>query len=328
MKEIMLRLTAHETLSREEAKNVLLRITKGEFNNSLVASFLTVFMMRNITVDELAGFRDAMLELCLQVDLSDFNTIDLCGTGGDGKHSINISTLASFVVAGAGEKVAKHGNYGVSSACGSSNIMEYYGYKFTNNRDELLKQIENAGICFLHAPLFHPAMKNIAPIRKELGLKTFFNMLGPLINPSFPGNQLTGVFNLETARLFNYIYQGTEKNFSIVYSLDGYDEISLTSDFKIISNHEEQLLSPEQAGFTQITPEDILGGKTVKESAEIFLRILEGEGTDAWNDVITINAGLALKCICQNKTQDECIEIANESLRSGKALKAFSRVLS
>ncbi len=327
MNEIMLRLTAHETLSRKEAKDVLMRITKGEFNTSLTASFLTVFMMRNITVDELAGFRDALLELCLQIDFSDFNTIDLCGTGGDGKHSINISTLASFVVAGAGEKVAKHGNYGVSSSCGSSNIMEYYGYKFTNNRDELLNQLDKAGICFLHAPLFHPAMKNVAPIRRELGLKTFFNMLGPLVNPSFPPNQLTGVFNLETARLFNYIYQGTEKNYTIVYSLDGYDEISLTSDFKMISNREEQLLSPEQAGFSQLSPVAIAGGKSVKESAGIFLKILEGEGTEAWNAVVVINAGMALKCIYKEKSMEECMGMAGESLHGGKALRAFSRVL-
>lgn len=326
MKEVLLRLTAHETLSREEAKKILMRITKGEFNNSLVASFLTVYMMRNITVDELAGFRDALLELCLPVDLSDFNTIDLCGTGGDGKHSINISTLASFVVAGAGEKVAKHGNYGVSSACGSSNIMEYFGYKFSNNRDELLKQLEKSGICFLHAPLFHPAMKTIAPIRRELGLKTFFNMLGPLVNPSFPHNQLTGVYNLETARLFNYIYQGTDKNYTIVYSLDGYDEISLTSDFKLISNQEEQLLSPEQAGFSHLTPDEIRGGETVKESAEIFLRILKGEGTAAWNSVVTVNAGMALKCMYMEKTPEDCIAMAQDSLLNGKALQAFNKV--
>jgi anthranilate phosphoribosyltransferase len=249
MKQILLKLTAHQFLEREEACDVLIRIARSEYNQSEVSAFLTVFMMRSITVDELAGFRDALLELCLHTDLSDFNTIDLCGTGGDGKNTFNISTLASFVVAGAGEKVAKHGNYGVSSNCGSSNVMEFYGYEFTNDRDTLLKQLENAGICFLHAPLFHPAMKAVAPIRRELGLKTFFNMLGPMVNPSFPKNQLTGVFNLETARLYNYIYQRTDKNYSIVYSLDGYDEISLTSAFKIISNHEEQLLFPKILGL-------------------------------------------------------------------------------
>ncbi len=327
MKEILLRLTAHETLSREEAKDVLFKITKGDYNTSQVAVFLTVYMMRNITVEELAGFMDALLELCIPVDLSAYNTIDLCGTGGDGKHSINISTLASFVVAGAGEKVAKHGNYAVSSSCGSSNVMEYFGYKFSNNRDDILKKLDKAGICFLHAPLFHPGMKAVAPLRKEIGLKTFFNMLGPLVNPSFPENQLTGVFNLETARLFNYIYQGTNKNYSIVHSLDGYDEISLTSDFKLITNHEELLLSPEQTGFSRITPSEIKGGNSVKESAEIFLKILKGEGREAWNSVVIVNAGMALKCLHQYKTQEECIGLAYDSLISGNAFKAFKKAV-
>ena len=242
MKEILQRLTSHLTLEREEARNILIRIASGEYNNSQVSSFLTVYMMRMITVHELAGFRDALLDLCLATDLSEFETIDLCGTGGDGKNTFNISTLSSFVVAGAGGKVAKHGNYGVSSACGSSNVMEYLGYKFTNNRDSLKNQLDKANICFLHAPLFHPAMKTVAPIRRELSVKTFFNLLGPMVNPSSPKNQLVGVWNLETARLYNYIYQQTDKNYTILYSLDGYDEISLTSEYKMITNLEEELL--------------------------------------------------------------------------------------
>lgn len=327
MKQILLRLTSHEFLNREEARDILTRITNSEFSNSEVAAFLTVYMMRTISVEELSGFRDALLDLCLITDLSDFNTIDLCGTGGDGKHTFNISTLASFIAAGAGEKVAKHGNYGVSSNCGSSNVMEYYGYKFTNNRDSLLNQLEKAGICFLHAPLFHPAMKTVAPIRRELGVKTFFNMLGPMVNPSFPKNQLTGVFSLETARLYNYIYQRTDKNYTIVYSLDGYDEISLTSEFKLISNREEQLLSPENIGFSELTPDDILGGNTVAESAGIFMEILKGNGTPAMNSVVTVNAAMALRCIYNERTVEECIGIANESLISGKAMKAFKNLL-
>ena len=254
MKEILQRLTSHLPLEREEAKNVLKKIAAGDYNNSQVSAFLTVFMMRMITVNELAGFRDALLELCLATDLSEFDTIDLCGTGGDGKNTFNISTLSSFVVAGAGGKVAKHGNYGVSSACGSSNVLEYLGYKFTSDRDTLRHQIDKANICFLHAPLFHPAMKTVAPIRRELGVKTFFNMLGPMVNPSFPHNQLVGVWNLETARLYNYIYQQTDKNYTIIYSLDGYDEISLTSEFKMISNMEEELLDPEKIGFPRFAP--------------------------------------------------------------------------
>ncbi len=315
------------TLGREEAKNILKKIAGGEYNNSQVSAFLTVFMMRMVTVHELAGFRDALLELCLAVDLSEFDTIDLCGTGGDGKNTFNISTLSSFVVAGAGCKVAKHGNYGVSSACGSSNVLEYLGYKFTSDRDILRSQLDRSNICFLHAPLFHPAMKAVGPIRRELGVKTFFNMLGPMVNPSFPGNQLTGVWNLETARLYNYIYQQTDKNYSIVYSLDGYDEVSLTSEFKMISNDEEELLTPEKTGFPRLSPDDLKGGVTVAESVKIFLNILDGNGTRAQKSVVAVNSGLALKKMFPSKDLQECISIAEESLQEGKAKSMLHKLL-
>jgi anthranilate phosphoribosyltransferase len=327
MKEILQRLTSHLTLDREEAKNTLKRIAAGEFNNSQVSSFLTVYMMRMITVNELSGFRDALIDLCLTTDLSEYNSIDLCGTGGDGKNTFNISTLASFVAAGAGCKVTKHGNYGVSSSCGSSNVMEYLGYKFTNNHSALRKQLETANICFLHAPLFHPAMKAVGPIRKELSVKTFFNMLGPMVNPSLPPNQIIGVWNLETARLYNYIYQQTDKNFTILYSLDGYDEISLTSEFKLISNNEEELLSPEKAGFAMLRHEDIRGGASVEESVRIFMNILEGKGTAAQNSVVTANAGIAIKKIFKDKSLQQCFQIAEESLKSGRALKQLKKLL-
>jgi anthranilate phosphoribosyltransferase len=327
MKEILQRLTSHLTLEREEAKEILKRITNGEYNNSQVASFLTVFMMRMITVHELAGFRDALLELCLVTDLSEFDTIDLCGTGGDGKNTFNISTLSSFVVAGAGGKVAKHGNYGVSSACGSSNVLENLGYKFTNNRDVLRNQLDKVNICFLHAPLFHPAMKTVAPFRRELSLKTFFNLLGPMVNPTFPRNQLVGVWNLETARLYNYIYQQTDKNYTIVYSLDGYDEISLTTEFKLISNHEEELLSPEKIGFSRLNAEDLKGGTTVEESVKIFLNILEGKGTSAQNAVVIVNSGMALKKLNPKKCLPDCFELAKDSLMGGRALKSLRKLL-
>ncbi|MDP3003289.1 MAG: anthranilate phosphoribosyltransferase [Bacteroidales bacterium] len=327
MKEILQRLTSHLTLEREEARNILKKIANGEYNNSQVSSFLTVFMMRMITVHELAGFRDALLDLCLATDLSEFDTIDLCGTGGDGKNTFNISTLSSFVVAGAGGKVAKHGNYGVSSACGSSNVMEYLGYKFTNNRDTLRNQLEKANICFLHAPLFHPAMKAVAPIRKELSVKTFFNMLGPMVNPSFPRNQLVGVWNLETARLYNYIYQQTDKNFTIIYSLDGYDEISLTSEFKMISNQEEELLSPEKINYPRLTHEELKGGTTVEESVKIFLNILEGKGTTAQKAVVIVNSGMALKKLFPGKSLPECFELAEDSLQGGRAKNLLRKLL-
>lgn len=327
MKEILQKLTSHLTLEREEARNILKKIAGGEYNNSQVSSFLTVYMMRMITVHELAGFRDALLDLCLAVDLSEFDTIDLCGTGGDGKNTFNISTLSSFVVAGAGGKVAKHGNYGVSSSCGSSNVMEHLGYKFTNNRDSLRNQLEKANICFLHAPLFHPAMKTVAPIRRELSVKTFFNILGPMVNPSFPGNQMIGVWNLETARLYNYIYQQTDKNFTILYSLDGYDEISLTSEFKLISNSEEELLSPEKIGFPLLNQADLKGGDNVEDSVKIFLKILEGKGTPAQNAVVIANSGIALKKVYQEKSLAECFNLAEESLNGGKALQMLKKLL-
>jgi anthranilate phosphoribosyltransferase len=327
MKEILQRLTSHLTLEREEARNILKKITNSEYNNSQVSSFLTVFMMRMITVHELAGFRDALLDLCLATDFSEFDTIDLCGTGGDGKNTFNISTLSSFVVAGAGGKVAKHGNYGVSSACGSSNVMEFLGYKFTNNRDALRNQLDKANICFLHAPLFHPAMKAVAPIRRELSVKTFFNMLGPMVNPSFPHNQLVGVWNLETARLYNYIYQQTDKNYTILYSLDGYDEISLTSEFKMISNQEEELLSPEKIGYSRFSHEELKGGTTVEESVKIFTNILEGKGTAAQKAVLIVNSGMALKKLFPGKSLPECFELAEDSLQGGKAIHILKKLL-
>lgn len=325
MKQILNRLINHETISQEEAKQVLVNISKGNYNQSQIASFLTVYMMRSVTIEELKGFRDALLELCLAVDLSDYNSIDLCGTGGDGKNTFNISTLSSFVTAGAEIKVTKHGNYGVSSISGSSNVMEYLGIKFSNNKDFLERCLEQAGICVLHAPLFHPAMKNVAPIRKELGVKTFFNMLGPMVNPSFPKNQLVGVFNLELARLYGYMYQNTDKNFTILHALDGYDEISLTGETKIISNKAEMILSPESFGVKQINQQDIYGGNTVKASADIFMKVISGKGTEAQNDVVCANAGMAVATV-KNISSIEGFEMAKESLLSGKGLKALKKL--
>ncbi len=325
MKKILNRLINHEKITKEEAKNVLVNISKGNYNNSQIASFLTVYMMRTISIAELDGFREALLELCLPIDFSDFNTIDLCGTGGDGKDTFNISTLSSFVTAGADVKVSKHGNYGVSSSCGSSNVLEYLGIKFTNKETILNKAIDQAGICFLHAPLFHPAMKNVAPIRKELGLKTFFNMLGPMVNPSFPKNQIVGVFNLELARMYSYLYQNTDINYAILHDLEGYDEISLTGKTKIISNNEDKILSPEELEINAISEKDIYGGKNVEESAAIFINILTGNGTEAQNNVICANAGLAIS-IAKKISHIEGFALAKESLESKKALSCFKKL--
>ncbi len=309
-------------LSKADAKQILVNIAKGEYNTSQIAAFLTVYMMRSITIEELEGFRDALLELCVAVDLADYNPIDLCGTGGDGKDTFNISTLASFVTAGAGVKVTKHGNYGVSSKCGSSNVMEYLGIKFSNKSDFLEKSIDKAGICVLHAPLFHPAMKNVAPIRRELGVKTFFNMLGPMVNPAFPKNQMVGVFNLELARMYGYLYQNTDKKFTVLHALDGYDEISLTGATKTISNHSEGILNPSDFGVSAINQTDIAGGESIEDSAKIFVNILKGKGTEAQNNVVCANAGVAIATV-KGLTPKAGFEMAMESLLQGKGLNAL-----
>lgn len=326
MKKILNTLINHDTISKEEAKQVLVNISKGEYNQSQIASFLTVYMMRSVTVEELEGFRDALLELCLAVDFSGYNAIDLCGTGGDGKNTFNISTLSSFVTAGAGINVTKHGNYGVSSISGSSNVLEHLGVKFSNDHRFLKKCIDKARICILHAPLFHPAMKNVAPIRKELGVKTFFNMLGPMVNPAFPKNQMVGVFNLELARMYGYLYQNTDKNYAILHALDGYDEISLTGKTKVISNQTETILSPEDFGVRSIKQEDIFGGNTVKDSAKIFMKVIEGNGTDAQNNVVCANAGMAIATV-KNLKPIEGFELAKESLLGGKAGKCLKTLI-
>ncbi|MBC7615456.1 MAG: anthranilate phosphoribosyltransferase [Pedobacter sp.] len=327
MKKILNHLFENKTFSREEAQRILTSIAMGEFNSSQIAAFITAYGMRNITVYELQGFRDAMLDLCLKIDLSDFELVDLCGTGGDGKDTFNISTLASFVVAGAGYKVAKHGNYGVSSGCGSSNVMEFLGYTFTNDESTLKRSLDQAGICFLHAPLFNPAMKTVAPIRKELGVKTFFNMLGPMVNPAQPKNQIIGVFSLELARLYAYLYQQTDKNYTIIHAVDGFDEISLTCDFKTFSKNGETLNKVSDLGFEEIAEKEIQGGDTVESSAEIFINVLNGKGTDAQTNVVLTNSALAIQTIKETMAFADCYYEAEESLSTKKALKSFKNLI-
>ena len=326
MKTILNRLINHEQLNKEEAREVLVNISEGKYNTSQIAAFITVYMMRSITVEELAGFRDALLDLCIAVPFDDYNAIDLCGTGGDGKNTFNISTLSSFVAAGAGINVTKHGNYGVSSVSGSSNVMESFGIKFTNDADFLKRCLDEAGICVLHAPLFHPAMKNVGPIRRELGVKTFFNMLGPMVNPAFPENQLVGVFNLELARLYGYLYQDTKKNFTILHSIDGYDEISLTGNTKAIRNTSERMLTAEDFGVHTIKQEDIYGGDTIESSAAIFKKVISGKGTEAQNNVVCANAGMAIATV-KNLEPKAGFELAKESLLSGKGLERLNKLI-
>lgn len=327
MKKILHFLFEHKSLSREQAKEVLLNISQGMYNESELASFITVYLMRSITIAELQGFRDALLELCVAVNLDGLEVMDIVGTGGDGKNTFNISTLSCFVVAGTGNKVAKHGNYGASSISGSSNVMEKLGYKFKNDTGSLQQEINDANLCFLHAPLFHPALKAVGAIRKNLGVRTFFNMLGPMVNPAFPKYQLVGVYNLEMARIYNYLLQETRSSFTIIHSLDGYDEISLTGDTKVITNKGEQILSAETLGKRTVAEADIYGGDTVDEAAKIFVSILKGEGTWAQNAVVLANSAMALNCTGKYGDYDECYQLAIESLESGRALQVLKKLV-
>lgn len=327
MKQILAHLFEHKSFSRQEAYDILTHIASGKYNNSQIVAFMTAYGMRSIRVEELAGFRDAMYDLCLKIDFGANDLIDLCGTGGDGKNTFNISTLASFIVAGAGYQVAKHGNYGVSSGCGSSNVMEYLGYAFTNDKSKILQQLETANICFLHAPLFHPAMKTVAPLRRELGFKTFFNMLGPLVNPANPRFQSVGVFSLELARLYGYLYQKSGKQYTILHALDGYDELSLTGDFKVINNTGEHYLTLRDLGLDRVSPEAIHGGETVEEAAAIFVKILNGEGCEVQNKVVLANAAMAIQTIKPLQSFGDCFQEAEAALTSKRALKSFKKLI-
>jgi len=327
MKKILQYLFEHKTLSRETAKEVLLNIGRAVYNEHEVTAFMTVYLMRSITIEELQGFRDALLELCVPLDMSGYSTIDIVGTGGDGKNTFNISTLACFIVAGAGQKVTKHGNYGATSVSGASNVMEQLGYKFKNDSTRLRKEVEEANICFLHAPLFHPALKAVAPIRKNLGIRTFFNMLGPMVNPAAPGCQLVGVYNLEMARIYNYLLQQTGKAFTIIHSLDGYDEISLTNDTRVITNKGEKIMTPQQLGKRSVQATDIYGGNSVEEAARLFSKILKGEGSWAQNAVVFANAAMALQCTGNFASYDEAYAAAVESLETGKANDALRKLI-
>jgi anthranilate phosphoribosyltransferase len=327
MKKILQLLFAYKTLDRATAREVLLNIGKGVYNEHEIASFVTVYLMRSITIEELQGFRDALMELCVPVELGGIDTMDIVGTGGDGKNTFNISTLACFIVAGAGQPVAKHGNYGATSISGSSNVMEQLGYMFSNNAEKLKKEIEVAGITFMHAPLFHPALKVVAPIRKNLGVRTFFNMLGPMVNPANPAYQLVGVYSQEMGRIYNYLLQPAGKPFTIIHSLDGYDEISLTNDTKVITQSGEKIMTPEQLGKRFVLEQDIKGGDTPEEAAQIFKRIIKGEGTWAQNAVVLANAAMALHCTGKYKNYETAYLAAVDSLETGKALKTLNKLI-
>ncbi len=327
MKSLLNRLYEHDLLSRQEARQALLDIASGTCNEIQLAAFATVFNMRPITLSELQGFRDALLELCVPLDLEGLETVDVVGTGGDGKNTFNISTASCVVIAGAGYSVSKHGSYGVSSAVGSSDVLIQLGYAFTNDQDTLRRQLERSNMCFLHAPLFHPALKVAAPVRKQMGTKTFFNMLGPLVNPVQPRFQMFGTFSMELLRMYQYIMQQSGRRFTIVYALDGYDEVSLTGDFKMVSNDSERILSPSDIGAKTVAQQDLFGGDTSAEAADIFLGILQNTCSPAQKQVVAVNAGLAIHTIKPEQSIPDCIAEALESIESGKAYAGLRRLL-
>lgn len=326
MKEVLQYLFEYKTLSRKRASEVLVEISQGRYSEAEIASFVTVFMMRSITIEEMSGFRDALLQLCHAINLNGAEAIDIVGTGGDGKNTFNISTLSCFIVAGTGQKVAKHGNYGATSVSGSSNVMENLGYKFSNDAAKLTNEIEQANICFLHAPLFHPALKTVAPVRKNLGVRTFFNMLGPLVNPCSAVKRMIGVFNLEIARLYRYILENEPYEFSIIHSLDCYDEISLTADTRIITKQGEKTYDAYFLGKRTADAADLHGGQTATDAAKIFHRILKGEGTWAQHAVVLANAAVALQT-ATGKDYESCYNLCLESFESGQALHQFNTLM-
>ena len=328
MKQLLYRLFEHQYLGREEARVILQNIAEGRYNDAQIASLITVFLMRSISVEELTGFREALLDMRVPIDLTDFKPIDVVGTGGDGKNTFNISTCSCFVVAGAGYNVVKHGNYGATSVSGASNVMEQHGVKFTNNADQLRRNMEACHITYLHAPLFNPALKAVAPVRKNLGVRSFFNMLGPLVNPAMPAYQLLGVYNLPLLRLYNYTYQESGTRFAVVHSLDGYDEISLTADFKVAMPEKEKIYSPELLGFKRCQEADLDGGSTPEEAARIFDAVLENKATEAQRNCVVINSAFAIQVICPEKSIETCIAEAKESLDSGRALATFKQYVS
>lgn len=329
MKQLLNRLFEHQYLNREEAKEVLTKMAAKEYNESQIAAFISVFLMRNISIDEFFGFRDALMDLCTDVSsLAAYDPIDIVGTGGDNKNTFNISTLSCFVVAGAGYKVAKHGNYGATSVSGASNVMEQHGVKFTADISKLERSLDQSNLAFLHAPLFNDAMKVVTPIRKALGVRTFFNMLGPVVNPIKPKRNVLGVFNLKMSRLYYYIYQNTDCNYTVVHSLDGYDEISLTDNFKVVTHLGEHIYSPEDIGLERCTQPELDGGKTPEEASKIFDNVLNNQATKAQKNAVIANSAFAIHNINPKLTIEECINQAKESLESGKAKQTFQKFLS
>ena len=323
MKQILTKITNGEVLTREQACQIVHHIVDGKYNNVQISALLTGLIMRGIKVDELLGFRDGLIETGQPVDFSPYHPIDIVGTGGDNKNTFNISTCACFVVAGAGYKVAKHGNYAATSTSGASNVMERHGVRFTSDGTRLRRSLEACNFAYMHAPLFAHGMKAVAPVRKMLQIPTCFNLLGPLVNPCRPAYQLLGVANLDQMRLYSSVYEKLGISYGIVNSIDGYDEISLTGNFKVKSNTIEKIFRPADLGLPPVSPEELYGGSTPDEAAEIFDSVLENRSTESRKNVVLANAAFAIKVIEREKDIAECLAIARESLESGRALRCL-----
>ena len=327
MKTILTRLFNHEELTAEESRQILLNISRGMYPEAQIAALLTVFQMRGITVDELTGFREALMETRVPIDVAPYRPIDIVGTGGDGKNTFNISTCACFIVAGAGYKVAKHGNYGATSVSGASNVIEQHGVRFTNNPDILKRSMEECNIAYLHAQLFNPAMKTVGSVRKALGVRTLFNLLGPLVNPCKPAYQLLGVADLSQMRLYTNVFYKLGIDFAVVNSLDNYDEISLTDEFKVMTRNYERIYRPQALGFSAVRPEELSGGACKEDAARIFDNVLNNRAEAAQTQCVIVNAAFAIQVMEPEKEIEECIAIARESLESGRALKTLKKFI-
>ncbi len=325
MKQILNKLFDYQSLTSDQASELFRGITQGKYSDAQIASLMTVYLMRNITLEELNGFRSAILEFRKPISFGTHDYIDIVGTGGDGKDTFNISSCSSIVVAASGYKVVKHGNYGATSISGASNVMEQHGVKFTNDQDILKRSFDECNFAYLHAPMFNSAMGAVAAVRRSFGVRSFFNMLGPLINPAEPKNQLLGVYNLAMQRLYCYILQSNDTNFAVVHSLDGYDEISLTSQFKVCTSKGEKIYNPEDLGFAKACQSDLFSGETVEQAAAIFDNVLAGTATAPQSDCVVVNSAYAINVMEPQKSIEECIDIARQTIQSGRAAECMKR---
>jgi len=309
-----------EQLNINESEAFIHAIANDEFSEVELGGILTAIQMRGLTLDEFKGFRNALESYADRVSLYTNEAIDVCGTGGDGKDTFNISTTTAFILSAMGYKVIKHGNYGVSSICGSSNVLEYLGFNFTKDEQVLNQQLEKQNICFIHAPLFHPVLKKVAPVRKQLGVGTFFNAMGPLLNPIQPKFQLTGTYSLELAKIYQVLLRDKRQSFKVVYALDRYDELTLTADARVLGNNSDEILNANSFGVEVTSPENLKGG-SIEQSANMLRSILGGHASEELINVVASNTALGMSCFHPEKQYKILFEEAKAFISSGQAIK-------